>query len=60
MRITTAKEVKMDYQDDDMEYVDVDVADEESEEEREEREAHPCGCGNFCFNCLGMTWRDFV
>lgn len=33
---------------------------EEVNEEDEEKKLHPCGCGSYCFNCLGMTWRDFL
>ncbi len=49
-----------DYQED---YLDCDYdveTDELSDEEKEERAAHPCGCGSFCMNCLGMSWRDFI
>ena len=30
--------------------------DDESEEE-DERE---CSCGNYCMDCLGMSWSDFM
>lgn len=33
--------------------------DEEVEEEDEERE-EGCSCGYYCFDCLGMSWRDFM
>lgn len=39
-----------------------DIVDGDFEEgaEDEDENFHPCGCGSHCFNCLGMTWRDFL
>ncbi len=38
---------------------------EEIEDDTEDEEEYPekeecCPCGYFCFNCLGMTWADFM
>lgn len=31
---------------------------EDTDEDSEEEEG--CSCGYYCFDCLGMSWRDFM
>ena len=26
----------------------------------EEREEEPCSCGVYCYECLGLSWDDFI
>lgn len=44
--------MKSDYNDDDFSY---DPSDWEEEKDNEE-----CSCGYYCFDCLGMSWADFI
>lgn len=37
------------------EYEDYDYDEEEVEDEDDY-----CPCGYYCFDCLGMSWRDFM
>jgi hypothetical protein len=29
-------------------------------EEKMDGQEYECCCGNYCFDCLGMSWRDFM
>lgn len=45
----------------DIEYNDHDDdLDDDFEEEDPEEEKSGCTCGYYCFDCLGMSWRDFM
>lgn len=40
---------------------DIDEDFDESDPEDEEIDEEPgCSCGYYCFECLGMSWQDFM
>lgn len=34
--------------------------DDEDEDQEDYPEEHECSCGYYCFDCLGMSWSDFM
>lgn len=34
--------------------------DETEDEDEEDTYENECMCGSYCFDCLGMSWSDFM
>lgn len=44
----------------DEDYDDLDWEEDYDYEEEVVDEEEGCPCGYYCFDCLGMSWRDFM